>query len=115
MEVLVNLRKGLIAKNISAIILFFFLWSSCGIFNLAYAAAKDSGQGSVASGQKNKTTEEKFQESLEKIKDGVDKEDADKIKKEKAEIERLDVEIKKQFKATEDKIKDLPAVIKQRH
>src|SRR3989338_289238 len=97
-------------------LLCFFCWSNLGIYNLAYAATNGRGQGSVASGQKkNKTTEEKFQEALEKIKDGVDKEDTDKIKKEKAEIEKLDVEIKKQFKATEDKIKDLPAVIKQRH
>ena len=111
-----NLRKGLITKIISTTILFFFLWSSGGIFNLAYAATKDSGQGSVASGQKkDKSVEERFQEALERIRDAADKEDSAKVKAERAEIEKLDVDIKKQFKETEQKIKDLPEVIKQRH
>ena len=113
---LVNLRKGLIAKIISATVLFFFLWSSGGIFNLAYAAAEGGKQPSVLSGQqKTKTAEEKFQESLDRLRDGVDKEDASKLKTERAEIETLDVDIKKQFRATEDNIKNLPDVIKQRH
>ena len=119
-----NLRKGLITKIISTTILFFFLWSSGGIFNLAYAATKDSGQGSVASGQKkDKSAEERFQEALERVREAEDEIERSgetekgerEIKDKRVEIETLDIEIKKQFRETEDKIKDLPNVIKQRH
>lgn len=97
-------------------ILFFFCWTNLGIYNIAYAAANGSGQGSVAGGQlKTRNAEEKFQEFLDKIRDGVEKEDRQKVKTEKAKLEKHDVEIKKQFKDTEDKIKDLPEAIKQRH
>lgn len=110
-----SLRKF---KHLSYLILFFFCWTNLGIYNIAYAAAEGGNVGAplaVPNSSKAKSPEEKFQESLERLRDAVGKDDSAKIKAERAEFEKLDVEIKKQFKETEDKIKGLPEAVKQRH
>ncbi|MEW6602826.1 MAG: transglutaminase domain-containing protein, partial [Nitrospirota bacterium] len=114
---------SLFFRVISFIVLFFFSWTFGGMFDIAYAV-KASDQKSAVSGQRNqkeKRPEEKFQKSIEDIEEILADTVADtdtkknKLKAKKDEIESLDVEIKKQFSATEEKIKDLPEEIKQRH
>ena len=91
------------------------------MFQVAYAI-KDGGKGQEVSGKtKEPKPEEKLQKALDEI-DGILNDTATdtdtkkkKLKTKKSEIGNIDVEIKKQFKETEDKIKDLPDEIKQRH
>lgn len=118
-----KLRYEGILRIISIIVLIFFSWTFGGMFDVAYAV-KDSVQKSAVSGQqkqKEQRPEEKLQKSIEDIEgilsDTVTDTDSkkNKLKNKKEEIESLDVEIRKQFAGTEDKIKDLPEVIKQRH
>jgi uncharacterized membrane-anchored protein YhcB (DUF1043 family) len=111
-------------KPISIIVLFSFLWTFGGFCEIAYAF-KSSSQHTVDSSQeKTKRPEEKFEkaiEDIEKILSGrlsdvsIQQEIKGNLKTKKAEIENLDIEIRKQFRETEEKIKDLPEEIKQRH
>lgn len=124
-----NLMFSRPIKIISAIVLFFFVWSFGGVFDIAYAF-KNSDQPSAISSQttkpKTQRPEEKFQKTIEdivSIVEKVQKVQTDKerenekknLKTKRQEIETLDTEIKKQFKETEEKIKGLPEAIKQRH
>jgi transglutaminase-like putative cysteine protease len=127
-------------RIISTIVLSFFTWSFGGVFDIAYAiensresgvnsqesskAAKTPAYPSVATdsqSSRGKRAEEKFGKDIEEIANILKDDRSDhetkrqKIKGKKAEIDADDVEIKKQFRDTEDKIKDLPEVIKKRH
>ncbi|MBI3358205.1 MAG: transglutaminase [Nitrospirae bacterium] len=98
-------------RPIAAVILFFFTFYCIEPLNFAAYAQTPSTE----SQNKSKSAEEEFQEAIEKIRDGIDQEDTNKIKTGQGAVERLDVEIKQQFKATENEIRNLPDVIKQRH
>ncbi|MBI4849332.1 MAG: hypothetical protein HY808_12295 [Nitrospirae bacterium] len=117
-------RHRSILKTVSTVVLFFFSWTFGGLFDVAYAAKSATEQKSNSAEVKNprkQKPEEKFQKTIEDIEgilaDTVTDTDTKKgkLKAKKAEIESLDLEIKKQFSDTEDKIKDLPEEIKQRH
>ncbi|MHB8882209.1 MAG: transglutaminase-like domain-containing protein [Thermodesulfovibrionales bacterium] len=128
---------SLTLRIISTIVLSFFTWTFGGVFDIAYAV-KDSNQLSASSQQRiNKNNqqadsnnpqtkketrpEEKFGKDIEEIANILkdDKSDHEtkksKIRSKQADIDAGDVEIKRQFKDTEDRIKNLPEVIKQRH
>jgi hypothetical protein len=127
-------------KIISVIVLSFFIWSFGGVFDIAYAiknseelgvrgeGAKQQSKQQTALNSQSKTQrpEEKFQKTIKEIESLVEgvrkagsaeeqKSEKDKLKTKKAALETLDIEIRKQFKDTEGRIKDLPEVIKQRH
>jgi transglutaminase-like putative cysteine protease len=116
-------------KITSAVTLFFFCWSFLPIYSaVAFAAApqgKGAGsrslqaaQGTGSRGQGPVTSGEKFEKALETIRENVsragDKEaksqditaEVAEVKKQRAEIESADVEFKKEFAATEKKLKD---------
>jgi hypothetical protein len=125
-EVLMNFKLNRPFRIISLIVLFSFLWTFGGLFDLAVAAKEVGNEKSEVRsiGQRELKPEEKFQRAIEDITSTVEEavkigrledEKRTKIKNKKAEIESLDTEIKKQFKETEEKIKDLPEEIKQRH
>lgn len=130
-------------RIISTIVLAFFLWTFGGLFDIAYAvknsdklsavsdkrAANSSQQGQAGitppglplpQGE-GKSAAEKFGKDLEEIelilKDTATDTDTKKRKllSKKAEIDADDIEIRKQFKETEEKIKSLPGEIWKRH
>ena len=122
-------------RILSAITLFFFCWTFLPLYAaVAYAAAPE-GQKSVASSQKSgvqqrtATSADRFEKAIESIRENVGKagEKADKgkdnakeletIKAKRAEIESADSDFKKEFAATEKKLKDanLPQEILDRH
>jgi transglutaminase-like putative cysteine protease len=119
----------------SAVVLFFFSWTYLPIFQIAaYAAetkqsAEDKGQSAMQVRTEGQKPEERFEKALEEIRVNVGKadekaakgEDASPeiktIKTKKAVIESIDTEFKKEFAATEKKLKDanLPKEISDRH
>ncbi|MBI3598290.1 MAG: hypothetical protein HY201_02375, partial [Nitrospirae bacterium] len=99
-------------RPIAAVVLFFFTFYCIEPLNFAAYAQTPSMS---ASQNKSKSAEEEFQEAIEKIRNGIDQEDANKIKTGQGAVEKLDVKIRQQFRATENEIKNLPDVIKQRH
>ncbi len=110
-------------RVISFVVLFFFSWTFGGLFDIAYAV-KDSQNSSVNSQKpKKQKPEEKFTKTLGDIEqillDTATDTDTkkNKLKTRKTEIGNLDKEIKKQFKETEQKLKDagLPHEILKRH
>jgi hypothetical protein len=110
-------------KAVSAVVLFFFTWTFGGLFDIAYAA-KISNQQSVNSHQpKEQKPEEKFEKTLLALEQVLTDTslDADtkksKVRGKKAEVDSLDIEIRKQFSSTEKKLKDegLPPEILERH
>ena len=124
------------AKIISIITLFFFSWAYLPMYQIAVYAAEEK-QNTVASRQKTgegkkpkkQRTEEKFEKTLEKIREKIEKAEKKalknqdittevaEVKAERSEIESLDVELRKEFAATEKKLKDakLPKKILDRH
>ncbi|MFA5323045.1 MAG: transglutaminase-like domain-containing protein [Smithella sp.] len=113
-----------IGKAIIFLVIFFFSWTSgglYGLFNAAYAAVKENQKSSVR--QKHEPgPEEKFQMAVEDIKAIIhdklaDNEKRGRLKAKRNEIESFDGEIRSQFAATEKKLKEagLPAEILQRH
>ena len=126
-------------RSISAITLFFFCWSFLPLWQaVAYAAEPEAGksgagQGQVASSQgpgaRAGRPEERFEKALDAIRENVakagekavkgedDTRERDAIKAKRAEIDSADVEFKKEFSATEKKLKDakLPKEILDRH
>lgn len=129
-------QYSLAYRAISSVVLSFFLWSFGGIFDIAFAI--ENIQKSQVNGQKSshaniaspglslpqgegKKPEEKFQRAIEDIEKTLADSAADidtkkaKLKTQIAEIDALDVEIRKQFASTETKIKDLPEIVRQRH
>ena len=106
-------------KIISAIILFFFIWTFLGLSDIAYAVTHSQGLGVRSSESKKPKAEEKFEDTLEDIEQVLADTDTkkEKLKTKKAEIEAYDIEIRQQFEETEKRIKDagLPLEILQRH
>ncbi len=112
-------------RVLSFLVLFFFSWTFAGGFDLAFAVKNDQQSALSDQQQKKKTkrAEEKLQEALENIEQILTDTETDtdtkkdKLKTKKAKIGNLDKEIKKQFKATEKKLKDagLPQEILKRH
>ena len=132
-----HIRRYRILRIISAFVLAFFIWTFGGVFDIAYAVKNDqqssiNGKQSAShnkqqipdSSQKNQRIqkpEERLQKTLEYIEQtladtSIDHETKkNRIKGKKTDIDAHNIEIKKQFKETEDKINGLPEVIKQRH
>ncbi len=126
-------------RILSAVTLFFFCWTFLPLYSfVAYAATKEGPgarvQGPVyqdtgARGKGPERPGERFEKALEAIRENVGKADekeskgqdsaseAAEIKAKKAEIESLDVELRKELSATEKKLKDanLPKEILDRH
>jgi murein DD-endopeptidase MepM/ murein hydrolase activator NlpD len=133
-------------RILSSITLFFFCWTFLPLYAaVAYAAAPE-GQKSGARSQKSEnqgpgsgvqgpvTSGERFEKALEAIREKIGKaekklalsevegkqdftSEVAEIKKQRAEIESADIEFKKEFAATEKKLKDakLPKEILDRH
>ncbi len=110
-------------RVLSFVVLLFFSWTFGGFFDLAFAV-KDIKELSASADQpKAEKPEEKLQEALDNIEQILTDTETDtdtkknKLKTKKAKIGNLDKEIKKQFKATEKKLKEagLPQEILKRH
>lgn len=112
------------AKKIAAVVIYFFTWTSGGLFGIAQAAQDVAKRGNWEKRQgKEADTEERFvrlTEDLEAVlvdpKAGfVDKKQ--RLKEKKNEIDSIDGELKKQFAETEKHLKDakLPEEILKRH
>lgn len=126
----------------SAITLFFFVWTFLPAWQVAAWAAEpsatgrrgDAGTGSGSrpdkiGAQAPATAGERFEKALEEIRDKIgklalsevegaeEKAHRDHIRARKAEIETVDLELRKEFAATETKLKDanLPNEILDRH
>lgn len=108
-------------RFISCIILFFFCWSFAGGVDIAFAVKNSDKLIGTDKSKKNKKSEEQFNTTLDDIKAIFENTAIDtdtkkiKLKTKKTEIDAFDIEVRKQFKQTEDRIKGLPEVIKQRH
>lgn len=110
-------------RHISIIVLTFFLWTFGGLFDVAYAIKNDQKSTASSKPSQGNRSGEKFQKSIDGIYQALSDTTADTDKKKnrvrgkKAEIETLDVEIKKQFQETEKKLRDegLPPEILDRH
>jgi transglutaminase-like putative cysteine protease/cell wall-associated NlpC family hydrolase len=114
-----------ILRVISTIVLALFIWTFCGIFEIAYAIDKQLSQSSLNQ-PKEQRQEEKFEKSIKDIEEITERlkkvqtheeREAEKegLRTKRQEIEGHDVEIRSQFAETEEKIKNLPDAIKQRH
>jgi transglutaminase-like putative cysteine protease len=126
-----------VLRSISAITLFFFCWSFMPLWQAVAWAAENqkpgvNSQKSVGKQQpenRTMTTGDRFEKALESIREKIGKaeEKASKnqdfttevaeVKAKRADIESADVEFKKEFAATEKKLKDakLPKEILDRH
>ncbi len=125
-----------VLRIIAAVTLFFFCWSFLPLWQAVAFAATPQGQGpakvrSSESGVRNVCQQptERFEKALESIRETIAKavEKSSKgrditseigtIKTKKAEIESADIDFKKEFAATEKKLKDakLPQEILNRH
>jgi hypothetical protein len=110
-------------KLLAIVVLFFFSWTSGGLFQVAYAVDNLKDAAPPNQSLHAPRPEERFQRSIENIRQVLDDQSADikfkkkKIKAQKEEIESLDGEIRKQFPETEKKLRDanLPEEILQRH
>ncbi len=92
-------------------------------------ASREPGQDQVANSKGQGRPEERFEKALDGIRENVDKardkedkgeddtQERESIKTKRAEIDSADVEFKKEFSATEKKLKDakLPKEILDRH
>ncbi|ACM19173.1 transglutaminase/protease-like domain protein [Geotalea daltonii FRC-32] len=112
------------ARQISAVVLCFFTWTSGGVFSIANAAQIEAKKAKAQQVEKKpEGAEERFAKETEEVEEilGDKKEDLQtkkwRLRKKKAEIEALDVEVRKQFAETEKKLKDakLPPEILERH
>ncbi len=125
-----------VLRLISAVVLFFFIWTFGPVWQAVAFAATPQGQGTSDKGHAGayrntpiQTASERFEKALEGIRAGVTKagEKAGRgedvaaevagIKAKKAEIEKIDIDLRAEFSATEKKLKDakLPQVILDRH
>ncbi len=118
-------------KAISVVTLIFFCWTYMPLYQVAaYAAIHKQESKKTSTGlTKQQKPEEKFEKLLEDIRDKTDKaekkvakgEDAttevESIRIRKAEIDALDTDLRKDFAATEKKLRDanLPKEILDRH
>ncbi|ACM21809.1 transglutaminase/protease-like domain protein [Geotalea daltonii FRC-32] len=112
------------SRQISAVVLCFFTWTSGGVFSIANAAQIEAKKAKLQQVEKKpEGSEERFAKATEEVEDilGDKKEDLQtkkgRLRTKKAEIEALDVEVRKQFAETEKKLKDakLPPEILERH
>jgi hypothetical protein len=116
-----NFRKINILRVISAVVLSLFIWSFGGGIDIAFAIKNSESLKNTSKKKKEKKPEEKLQEALDAIETTlydtvIDKDTKkNKVKAKKKDIESLDKEITAQFSTTEEKIKDLPEIIQQRH
>src|SRR5574341_968655 len=128
-----------VLRILSAITLFFFCWTFLPLWQAAAFAATPQGQGSSSKGPVNQgpaagsqgpgNAGERFEKALESIREKISiadekaAKDQDitsevaEVKKQRTEIEKIDVELRKEFSATEKKLKDanLPKEILNRH
>ena len=121
-------------RVISAVTLFFFAWSFLPLWQaVAYAAAPEEqgtrGQAPGVRVQGSARPEERFEKALDALRENVsragakavkgedDTHERETIKAKRVEIDLADVEFKKEFSATEKKLKDakLPKEILDRH
>jgi transglutaminase-like putative cysteine protease len=108
-------------KIISIVVLAFFIWTFGGLFDIAYAIKSSDSFTTPEYNKKGKRPEEKFQDTLNDIKDILEDRAIDiktrknNLKLKKKYIESLEDDIKTQFSTTEEKIKGLPDVIQNRH
>jgi len=113
------------SRIIAAIALCFFTWTSGGIFSLAHAAKLEADKPKAAAQPKKKAAspEERFSKITEDLESTLADTNADnsskKIRLRAAldEIDKLDVEMRAQFAATEQKLKaaKLSAAVLERH
>ncbi|MDD2852643.1 MAG: transglutaminase domain-containing protein [Desulfuromonadaceae bacterium] len=113
------------SRIIAAIVMFFFTWTSGGVFSIAHAAV-DAAKKDKAQEQRQKKAEgpeERFSKITEEMESTLADTKADvgskkaRLKAGRDEINKLDVEMRGQFAETEKKLKDakLPAEILERH
>ena len=125
-------------KIAAGVTLAFFVWSYGPIWQAVAFAATPKGQGSGVKGQvgrtgvspvSQQTSSDRFEKALEDIREKVGRADdkagrgetaageIEAIKAKRTEIEKLDIELKKEFAATEMKLKNanLPKEILDRH
>ena len=103
----------------------FFTWTSGGVFGLAHASQLEARKPKAAPVQKQKpaSVEERFSKVTEELEGTLADTKADsgrkktRLKAGRDEIDKLDVEMRAQFAATEQKLKNakLPAKILERH
>ncbi|MEN8265221.1 MAG: transglutaminase domain-containing protein, partial [Nitrospirota bacterium] len=114
-----------VVRVVSFFVLFFFLWTFGGLFDIAYAV-KYSDQRSAFSNQrktKGQSPEEKLQKQLKEMEQILDDPDLnvcaknEKLQEKKSEIDGFDKEIRVKFKETEKRLKNarLPQKILKRH
>ncbi len=112
------------SRIIAAVVLSFFTWTSGGVFSVAHAAQDAAKKAKTAvPAQKAEGAEERFAKLTEELtadlndpKAGYDSK-KQRLTAYKGELDTLDADIRKQFAATEKKLKDakLPAEILARH
>ena len=110
-------------KIVAVVVLFFFSWTFAGVFQVAYAIDNLPQSSSNTDSSRTPKSEERLQKAIEEIEEVLEnpvidrKTKASRVKAKRAEIEDLDVEIRRQFAETEKKLKDagLPQEILQRH
>ncbi len=116
------------ARTIAAVVLCFFTWTSGGLFSVAHAAQEAVKKGRAGEQRQQKAegaegAEERFAKATEELEEALADPKTDvegkkaRLKGKKAEIEALDVDIRRQFAETEKKLRDagLPAEILERH
>jgi hypothetical protein len=113
------------SRIVAAVVLFFFTWTSGGLFSVAHAAQYAIKRGKAKEQQqvKGEGAEERLSSLTEELRETLadPKVDYDskklRLSKGKGELATLDAEIRKQFAETEKKLKDakLPAEILERH
>jgi len=111
------------AKIIAAIVVFIFTWTCGGVFSLAHAAQVAVNKEQTQDQNKTEKADEKFARITSALEETLADPKADVAQKKKilkesrAEIETVDVAIRKEFADTEKKLKDtgLPEEILERH
>lgn len=113
------------SRIIAAIALGFFTWTSGGVYSLAHAAKLEANKPKAVEQPKKKAAspEERFSKVTEELESTLADSKADTSSKKsrliagRDEIDKLDVEMRSQFVATEQKLKaaKLPAQILERH
>jgi hypothetical protein len=121
-----DFRNNRALRVISTIVLALFIWTFCGIFEIAYAVSNSSELRVQSPESKTQRPEEKLQKGIDDITQTIEKvkklqtheelqNEKERLRTKRNEIETQDIEIKRQFQETEEKIKNLPDEIKQRH
>jgi transglutaminase-like putative cysteine protease len=113
------------SRIIAAIVLGFFTWTSGGVFSIAHAAQLEAKKNKAMTAQQKKaeSPEERFSKITEELEGALADTKMDIASKKarlvagRDEINKLDIEMRAQFTATEQKLKaaKLPAEILERH